>query len=166
MLGRARKLGGLAGSLGGTTAASDPVARGNLALYERVIGFMEAQHKADLDCFDGPARDAVAAAAGVSRPQVDDTIAKYRWTKALLVKVQERKKAGQAMPTTAHELEALMGDWRAHSRGGAGGGGGGAPAAACPLDGKAPGRNAVCPKTQKKFKNCCGKAGGGGGGGV
>ncbi len=157
---RARQLAAAGHAIGGAARASaDPQAQGSLRLYESVIAAMQPAHRADPASFDGPARAAVAEAAGASRAQVDDCMAKFEWTRQMMRLLAERRASGQAMPASVEDLEAMMGDWRARRRGlGGGGGGGGVAAGACPFEGRAapPGRNAVCGRTGKKWKNCCG----------
>ena len=153
-IGRARKVAALGGAIGGAARASaDPQAQGNLRLYEAIIDGMEPAHRADLSAFDAPARAKVAASVGASPAQVDDCIRKYEWTRAAMSAMAARKAAGAPLPTSMEELEAMVG-----RRGGGGSGGGASPTAACPFAGQAapPGRNAVCPRTGKKWKNCCG----------
>jgi hypothetical protein len=162
---RARTLAAMGSAIGGAGRASaDPQAQGNLRLYENIIGAMDPAHRADPASFDAPSRAAVAASAGVSVAQVDDCMAKFDWTREMMRVLAARKAAGQPMPASVTELEAVMGDWRAKRRAG-GGGAAAAPASAsapgsCPFQGRpTPGRNAVCGKTGKKFKNCCARAG-------
>jgi hypothetical protein len=162
---RARKLAALGSAIGGAGRASaDPQAQGNLRLYETIIGAMDPAHRADPATFDAAARAAVAGRTGASVAQVDDCMAKFEWTREMMRVLAARKAAGQDMPASVEELEAVMGDWRARRRGSGGGvgggvGGGQAATGACPFEGRAaPGRNAVCPKTGKKWKNCCGRA--------
>jgi len=154
-IGRARRVAALGGAIGGAArASSDPHAQGNLRLYEAIIDAMEPRHRADLASFDGAARARVAASAGASPAQVDDCLAKYEWTRAAMGVLADRKVTGQALPTSMEELEAMVG-----RRGGGGGSGSATSApAACPFAGRAPppGRNAVCGRTGKKWKNCCG----------
>ena len=152
---RARQLAAAGQAIGGAARASaDPHAQGNLRLYEAIVATMAPAHRADPATFDPAARRAVAEAAGVSPAQVDDCMAKYEGTRRLMRLLADRRAAGLAMPTSVEELEGMMGEWQARKGGGVGGA---AASGACPFEGRAaPGRNAVCGRTGKKWKNCCG----------
>lgn len=171
-LARARRLGAATGFVGGTTAAADPGARGVLRHYEAIIAAIDnPAHRADPASMTAADRAAVAAAAGVGVAAVDDAVAKFQRVRALGRELARRKAAGEAVPTTIAELEAMVGGVGV---GGAGGARVSAPrpaagqagveagatspdGRACPFVGLAPARNAVCPSTKKKFKNCCGR---------
>jgi len=170
---RTRQLGALTGFAAGTPAAGGAGARGVLREYEKIIEAMSDAQKASPDAITPSDVADVAARAGVPVAAVEDCLFKFRRVAAATRELARRQAAGEPMPTSLADLEATVG------RVGEGGGavaapraadGGGVPAHArgpsgpCPFVGHAPARNAPCPQTGKKFKQCCGKGGRGGGG--
>ena len=166
-LARARTLGALTGFAGGTSDAANPGVRGALLQYEAVLAAItDEAHRRAPTSMSAADRAAVAERAGVSVAIVDDTLAKFARVKALGAELARRKAAGEALPTSVEELERAVGSV------GAAAGVAAAPAPAdgqtgvsadrvapngspCPFRGLAPARNAVCPATKKKYKQCC-----------
>lgn len=80
---QARRLGSVTGFVHGTSAISDPAAKGTLRLFETIVGAMRDTEKADLASFGAAERARVAAEAGCTLTQVDDCIARYLWMKSM-----------------------------------------------------------------------------------
>lgn len=173
VLKRTRQLGALTGFAAGTEAAGGAGARGVLREYEKIISAMTDAQKAAPDAITSADVAAIAATAGVAEAAVTDCLLKFNRVAAATRELARRQAAGEPMPTSLADLEAAVGRVGegggevsaplAGARGGVPAGTRG-PAGPCPFAGRAPARNAACPQTRKKFKQCCGKGLGGGGG--
>mmetsp|Transcript_4001 Transcript_4001/g.9570 ORF Transcript_4001/g.9570 Transcript_4001/m.9570 type:complete len:246 (-) Transcript_4001:107-844(-) len=157
---RVRMAGSLGGRLvGGSRGSRETFAR--MRLYEDIINAMTPEQRRDPSRLDAAAKARVAAAAGCAAPQVDECLDEFDIMNRLYAKLSARRAAGEPMPRSAQEIISLIGEigrpgGAADSRGKAGGGP--TEGKPCPLEGKSPRRNDMCPLTQKKYKRCCGAA--------
>ncbi|KAK9808757.1 hypothetical protein WJX72_003095 [[Myrmecia] bisecta] len=109
---QARQLGSLTGFVSGSSQINDPMAKGNLRMYESIVGAMTTEEKHDLRTFGPASKQRVAAAAGCTVAQVDDCLAKYQWMKTMTSRVAKLKKEGKPIPKTVEEVEQQLGNWR------------------------------------------------------
>lgn len=163
----ARQIGAVTGFVGGTSRIQDPLAQGNLRLYEDIVGAMTVEEKADLSEFTVTARQRVASEIGCTVCQVDDCIAKFEWMKQMTTQMAALKRQGKPIPKSVEDLEQSVGNWRGYreQQPQSSAAGPGVVASnqvdsrgrACPLRGMTVGRSTKCRLTNKSWKSCCGK---------
>jgi len=153
--------GSLGGMVGGSRLGGSRETFARMRLYEDIINAMTPEQRRDPSRLDAAAKARVAAAAGCAAPQVDECLEEFDIMNRLYAKLSARRAAGEPMPRSVEEFISLIGEigrpgGAADSRGKAGGGP--TEGKPCPLEGKSPRRNDMCPLTQKKYKRCCGAA--------
>jgi hypothetical protein len=157
----------------GSTSASDPAAQGTLLLYEKIIECMNEEEREDVNAFSLNRKVIVAEQVGCSVEQVEDCIARFKWTQHMMRTLAAYRKKGNPMPKTMEELEQVVGKWQSFRSSEAGVASSGvvssgsiviAMDAVSPKDGKpcglagmTVGRSTKCPRFRKSYKACCGK---------
>eukprot|EP00889_Picochlorum_renovo_P004477 jgi/Picre1/31507/NNA_006859.t1 len=150
-----------------------PAAQGTLLLYEKIIEHMNSEEREDANPFFVDRKAIVAEQVGCSVEQVEDCIARFKWTQHMMRTLAAYRKKGNPMPKTMEELEQVVGKWQSFrsSEGGVASSGvvssgsiviamdavspkDGKP---CGLAGMTVGRSTKCPRFRKSYKACCGK---------
>lgn len=169
----ARRLGSMSGSAFGSTSASDPAAQGTLLLYEKIIERMDSEEREDVNALTLNRKAVVAEQVGCSVEQVEDCIARFKWTQHMMRTLAAYRKKGNPMPKTMEELEQVVGKWQSFRSSEAGLASSGVASSGsiviamdavspkdgkpCGLAGMTVGRSTKCPRFRKSYKACCGK---------
>ena len=169
----ARRLGSMSGYAFGSTSASDPAAQGTLLLYEKIIERMNTEEREDVNAFSLDRKTVVAEEVGCSVEQVEDCIARFKWTQHMMRTLAAYRKRGNPMPKTMEELEQVVGRWQSFRSSEAGLASSAVASTGsiriamdavspkdgqpCGLAGMTVGRSTKCPRFRKSYKACCGK---------